>query len=143
MIDYMKTAIAEAKKTGKDVPVGAVLVMDGKIIAKAHNNKESDNDITSHAEILVIREAENIFNNWRLDGCELYVTLEPCPMCAWAILQSRISKVCFGSYDKKYGALLSNFEIKNLSEQKIEIYGGILEEECDEILKDFFGKIRQ
>ena len=95
MNDYMKMAIAEAQKSDGEIPVGAVLVKDGQVIAKAHNMREKENDITSHAEILVIRQAEKILNNWRLDGCELYVTLEPCPMCGWAILQSRISKVYF------------------------------------------------
>ena len=143
MLDYMNTAIEEAKKTATDVPVGAVLVKDGKIIAKAHNSKELDNDITSHAEILVIRKAESIFNNWRLDGCELYVTLEPCPMCGWAILQSRISKIYFGSYDTNYGAFSSKLNLQKFCNNEIEIYGGILEEECDNILKNFFNKIRQ
>ena len=106
-----------------------------------YKRQELDNDVTSHAEILAIRQGEKFFNNWRLDGCELYVTLEPCPMCGWAILQSRISKVYYGSYDTKYGAF-STLELHKKSEFKPQIYGGILEKECDEVLKTFFEKIR-
>lgn len=139
---YMQLAIEEAEKTGIDIPVGAIVVKDGKVIAKAHNTKEKDNDITSHAEILAIRQAENVLENWRLDGCEMYVTLEPCPMCGWAILQSRISKLYFGSYDNNYGAFSSKYDLREFSNYKREIYGGIMEEECDTILKKFFNKIR-
>lgn len=141
MNKFMQIAIKEALKTEADVPVGAVLVKNDEIIAKSHNTKELDNDVTSHAEILAIRQGEKFFNNWRLDGCELYVTLEPCPMCGWAILQSRISKVYYGSYDTKYGAF-SALELHKKSEFKPQIYGGILEKECDEVLKTFFEKIR-
>lgn len=141
-MDFMKVAIEEAIKSDGDIPVGAVLVKDGEIISKAHNTREKDNDITSHAEILAIRQAEKVSENWRLDGCELYVTLEPCPMCGWAILQSRISKVYFGSYDVNYGAFSSKIDLRNISSFKPEVYGGILEEKCDKILKDFFEKIR-
>lgn len=139
---YMSKAIEVAKQTEKDVPVGAVIVKDGEIIAVARNEKELDNDVTSHAEILAIREAEQVLNNWRLEGCELYVTLEPCPMCAWAILQSRISAVYFGSYDRNYGALGSALDLVKVANSKMKVYGGIQEAECDKILSDFFGKIR-
>lgn len=138
----MQLAIDEAMKSEKDIPVGAVIVKGGKVIACAHNTKEKDNDITSHAEILAIRKAEKLLNNWRLDGCELYITLEPCPMCGWAIFQSRISKVYFGSYDCEYGAFSSKSDLRKISPIKPEIYGGIMEDECDEILKTFFGKLR-
>ena len=141
MYNYMHTAIEEAKKSGKDVPVGAVVVKDGKIISVAHNLREQDNDITAHAEILAIRQAERTVANWRLDGCELYVTLEPCPMCGWAILQSRISKVYFGSYDLNYGTF-SKCGLDKICKTDIEIHGGICEEECDMLLKDFFTDIR-
>lgn len=139
---FMEKAIETALQTQNDVPVGAVIVKDGEIIAFAHNEKEVDNDVTSHAEILAIRKAEKVLGNWRLDGCELYVTLEPCPMCAWAILQSRVSKVYFGSYDLNYGAFGSALDLNKFSTSKIKIFGGIKEAECDKILKDFFGKIR-
>ncbi len=141
-MNYMNLAIEEAQKSGADIPVGAVVVKDGKIIAKAHNTKEIDNDITSHAEILAIRQAEKSIGNWRLDGCELYVTLEPCPMCGWAILQSRISKVYFGSYDTSYGAFFSSVDLRKISKSCIEVYGGILEEQCDKLIGDFFRAIR-
>ena len=142
-MDYMKSAIEEALKSEGDIPVGAVIVKDGKIVSVAHNTREKDNDITSHAEILAIRQAERITDNWRLDGCELYVTLEPCPMCGWAILQSRISKVYFGSYDVNYGAFSSRIDLRKLTSSKTEVYGGIEEIQCDKILNDFFCKIRK
>lgn len=142
MNDFMKLAIEEAKKTSSDIPVGAVVVQNDKIIAIAHNEREKDNDISSHAEILAIRQAEKVLNNWRLDGCELYVTLEPCPMCGWAILQSRIKSVYFGSYDTNYGAFTSKIDLRHISTSKPNVYGGIMEEECDELLTSFFKKIR-
>lgn len=142
MNDFMKLAIEEAKKTSSNIPVGAVVVQNGKILAIAHNEREKDNDISSHAEILAIRQAEKVLNNWRLDGCELYVTLEPCPMCGWAILQSRIKSVYFGSYDTNYGAFTSKIDLRHISTSKPNVYGGIMEEECDELLTSFFKKIR-
>ena len=142
MNDFMKLAIEEAKKTSSDIPVGAVVVQNGKILAIAHNEREKDNDISSHAEILAIRQAEKVLSNWRLDGCELYVTLEPCPMCGWAILQSRIKSVYFGSYDTNYGAFTSKIDLRHISTSKPNVYGGIMEEECDELLTSFFKKIR-
>lgn len=142
MNDFMKLAIEEAKKTFSDIPVGAVVVQNGRILAIAHNEREKDNDISSHAEILAIRQAEKVLNNWRLDGCELYVTLEPCPMCGWAILQSRIKSVYFGSYDTNYGAFTSKIDLRHISTSKPNVYGGIMEEECDELLTSFFKKIR-
>ena len=138
----MQIAIEEAKKTVNDVPVGAILVKDGKIIAKAYNTKQIDNDITSHAEILVLRKASKILNNWRLEECDLYVTLEPCPMCGWAILQSRINNLYFGSYDSEFGAFSSKVDLRNISNSKTKIYGGIYEKECDALLKEFFSQIR-
>lgn len=139
----MSIAIEEAKKSDGDIPVGAVIVKSGEIIAKAHNTREKDNDVTSHAEILAIRKAGKIFKNWRLDDCELYVTLEPCPMCGWAILQSRIKSVYFGSYDHNYGSFSSKIDLRKLSTSNINIYGGIKEEECDNLLKDFFITLRK
>ncbi len=138
---FMKLAIEEAKKSGTEVPVGAVIVQNGEIIAISHNEKEQKQDATLHAEIVAIKEASEKLKNWRLEGCELYVTLEPCPMCAWAIIQARMSKVYFGSYDMLYGALGSKIDLRDLC-NNVEVKGGILEQECNEILKDFFGKIR-
>ena len=142
MPDFMEYAIEEAKKTVKDIPVGAIIVRDGEILAQAHNSKEQDNDITSHAEILALRKASKKLRNWRLEDCDMYVTLEPCPMCGWAILQSRIKNLYFGSYDKQYGAFSSSINLRNISSHKTNIYGGISENICDVLLKKFFNNIR-
>ena len=139
----MELAIKEALNSGADIPVGAVITKDGKIISSACNNKEKTSDVTGHAEIIAIREAEKVLNNWRLDGCELYVTLEPCPMCAWAIIQSRIKSVYFGSYDTNYGALGSKTDLRKLTNCDLKVYGGIMEEECDKLLKNYFLNIRK
>lgn len=138
----MKFAVEEALKSGEDIPIGAVVVKDGKIIACAHNERELKNDVSAHAEIVALRKAQKILGNWRLDGCELYVTLEPCPMCAWAILQSRLKSVYFGSYDRNYGAFGSKLNLSCISNHSVKIYGGIMEEQCDKILNDYFKKIR-
>ena len=139
----MSISINEAKKSGRDVPVGAVVVKNGNVIATAHNERELDNDVTSHAEILAIRKAEQVLGNWRLDDCNLYVTLEPCPMCGWAILQSRIKNVYFGSYDTNYGAFFSKVDLRKFSTFTPNVYGGIMEKECDELLNSFFTDLRK
>lgn len=141
-MDYMDLAIQSALKSDGDIPVGAVVVKDDKVIASACNEKEKNNDITSHAEILAVRMAEKALGNWRLDGCELYVTLEPCPMCGWAIIQSRIKSVYFGSYDLNYGSFSSKFDLRNIANSKLNVYGGIKEDECNKILSDFFARLR-
>lgn len=138
MQNFMQEAINVAKESGADVPVGALIIKDGKILASACNEREKTNDISAHAEILAIRRAESALNNWRLDDCELYVTLEPCPMCAWAILQSRIKTVYFGSYDTQYGALGSVLDLRKLANSNLKVYGGILEEECNNVLECFW-----
>ena len=138
----MNSAIEQEKLCKIDVPVGCVIKKDGIIIAFAHNMREEKQDITAHAEILTIKQAQKRLNTSRLNGCELYVTLEPCPMCAWAILQSGIDAVYFGSYNSQYGALISNTQLVDLAHSKIKIYGGIEEEICDKILSEFFKKIR-
>lgn len=137
----LSLALEEAEKARKkgEVPVGAVIVKDGEVIAKAHNLKESLNDPTAHAEILAIREACNKLNNWRLHGCEMYVTLEPCPMCAGAILQSRLSKVYIGTFDDTTGAagsivnILQNHNLNHFLEVNWEN-----DENCSKILTKFF-----
>lgn len=139
----MSISINEAKKSGRDVPVGAVVVKNGDVIATAHNERELNNDVTSHAEILAIRKAEQVLGNWRLDDCDLYVTLEPCPMCGWAILQSRIKNVYFGSYDTNYGAFFSKVDLRKFSTFTPNVYGGIMEKECDELLNSFFTDLRK
>lgn len=144
---FMKEALKEAKKAyGKlEVPVGAVIVKDGKIIARAHNIKEEKKDTTKHAEILAISKASKKLDSWRLTDCEMYVTLEPCSMCAGALIQSRIKKVCIGTMDEKTGACGS---VLNLLEDytfnhKVQIETGILQEECEELLKQFFKELRK
>ncbi len=141
-IKYMKLALEQAKKAFvcDEVPIGAVIVKNDKIIAKAYNKREMKQISTSHAEILCIEKACKKVGSWRLEGCTLYVTLEPCPMCAGAIMQSRIEKVVFGAYDPKGGSYGSNYnlnEIKGLNHYP-KIVEGVLQEESSEILKKFF-----
>ncbi len=145
--EFMKEALKEAKKAYKkwEVPVGAVIVKDGEIIAKAYNQKETKFDTTKHAEILAIQKASKKLNSWRLLDCEMYVTLEPCSMCAGAIINSRIEKIYIGTTDEKTGAVGS---VLNLLEDykfnhKVEVERGILKEECEEILKCFFRDLRK
>ncbi len=137
-IFFMKKALEEAKKSDLDVPVGAVLIQNNQILASFHNEKELRKDISAHAEILCLRKASILLNNWRLKGCILYVTLEPCPMCASAIINSQISKVVFGSFDLLYGALGSKMNLADTYNSKIKIKGGILQNECDKLLEDFW-----
>lgn len=140
----MKRAIEIAKLAGSEIPVGAIIVKDGEVIASAYNRKEELNDVTAHAEILAIREASKKLERWRLDDCEMYVTLEPCPMCSWAIIQSGIKTLYFGAYNPEYGILLSNPQYlpPPLANSKIKVYGGIEEDKCNKILEEFFKKIR-
>lgn len=139
---FMDLAVQLAKSVKGEIAVGAVVVKDGEVIASAFNSKEKDFDVTSHAEIIAIREAEKKLGRWRLDDCDLYVTLEPCPMCAWAIINSRIKNVYFGSYDVNYGALGSKIDLRKLANSKLNVYGGIMEAECDKILKECFKELR-
>lgn len=144
---FMKEALKEAKKAYNklEVPVGAVIVKDGKIIARAHNIKEEKKDTTKHAEILAISKASKKLNSWRLTDCEMYVTLEPCSMCAGALIQSRIRKIYIGTMDEKTGACGS---VLNLLEDytfnhKVEIETNLLQEECETLLKQFFKELRK
>jgi len=139
---FMGIALEEASKSGSDVPVGAVLLCNNEIIAKAHNKKELQNDATSHAEILVIQQASKEIENWRLDNTVLYVTLEPCPMCAAAILYSRIPEIYFGAYDVLYGAFDSALNMRDFIKFYPKITGGLMEKECSSLIKDFFKKKR-
>lgn len=143
---FMKAALKEAKKAYDklEVPVGAVIVKDRKIIARAHNLKETKNDTTKHAEILAIQKASKKLNSWRLIDCEMYVTLEPCSMCAGALINSRIKKVYIGASDQKTGAVGSVFNLLEdyTFNHHVEYESGILKDECEQILKDFFKDLR-
>ena len=139
---FMQKAIEIAGLSGKDMPIGAVIVKNGEIIATAHNEKEKNNDVTAHAEILAIRNAAQILNNWRFNDCDLYVKLEPCPMCLWAILQSRIKNLYFGAYDTILGGVSTLPQIPQITNSKTIIKGGIMETECKTILDNYFENIR-
>lgn len=136
--EFMNIAMSEAQIEKSEVPVGAIIVKDNKIIAKAHNLKEKNNDVTAHAEILVIKKAQEFLGSWRLDGCSLYVTLEPCPMCAGAILYSRVENVIFGASDSLYGAFGSKMDMRAIMNLKTNVTSGICEKECENIIKEFF-----
>lgn len=146
-IDYMKVALREATKAYKkgEVPVGAVIVYQDKIIAKAHNLREHKNSVFAHAEAIAIAKANKHFKCFHLEGCTLYITLEPCPMCAGAIVQSRISKVVYGAPETKGGCAGSFINLLDMKFQapKIELTKGILEEECASLMKAFFIEIRK
>ena len=145
--DYMKQALKQAEKAYKklEVPVGAVIVKDGKIIARAHNQKETRTDTTKHAEILAIQKASKKLESWRLIDCEMYVTLEPCSMCAGAMINSRIKKVYIGAMDEKTGAAGSVLNLFNdyTFNHKVEVENGVMKTECQEILKKFFKELRE
>ena len=138
----MKTALRLAWEafSKEEVPVGAIIVLNGQIIAQAFNQKEILQDPTAHAEILVIQEACRQLKSWHLDNASMYVTLEPCPMCSYAIIQARLKRLVFGAYDPKAGAAGSVVNIfkEKLFNHDVEVIGGILEEECGAVLKKFF-----
>lgn len=144
---YMKLAYKEALKARliDEVPIGCVIVKDNKVIARGYNKKESKNDVTSHAEINALRKACKKMNSWRLVDCTLYVTLEPCSMCAGAIYQSRIKRVVFGAYDLKQGALGGAFDLYkvNTLNHFPEIEGGVLKEECSSLISSYFKEKRK
>ena len=141
-IKYMKIALKEAQKAylEDEVPVGCVIVKDGKIIAKGHNKKEKNNNAILHAEIVTLNKAQKKLNDWHLNDCTMYVTLEPCLMCTGAIIQTRIKKVVYGCLDPKGGAIESVMkidEIKNLN-HSFESISKVLEKDCSNILKSYF-----
>ena len=145
--DFMRKAmnLAEKAKENDDVPVGAVVVKNGKIIGEGYNKRELEADPTAHAEVVAIRQAAEQLGNWHLDDCELYVTLEPCPMCAGAIINSRIKTVVFGAYDLKAGSASKESVVDLFAlpyNHTPEVYGGICEKECSQILTEFFKKRR-
>ena len=143
---FMNEALKEAKKAYKklEIPVGAIIVKDGKVIARAYNVKEEKNDTTKHAEIIAIQKASKKLESWRLNNCEMYVTLEPCAMCAGAIIQARLKKVYIGTMDEKTGAcgsvlnLLQDYKFNH----SVELEIGILKEESEKLLKEFFKELR-
>ena len=144
---FMNEALKQAQKAfnKNEVPVGAVIVKNNKIIARAYNLKETKNDTTKHAEIIAIQKASKKLEAWRLTDCEMYVTLEPCSMCAGAIIQARVKKIYIGTMDPKTGACGSVYNM--LKDYKfnhtVEIEYGILQKKCEKILKNFFKKLRR
>lgn len=142
---FMKCAIGRAKTAYRmgETPVGAVIVKDGKIIAGGRNKREKNKNALCHAELSAINSACKKLGGWRLCGCDLYVTLEPCPMCAGAIINSRIENVYFGAYDKKAGSFGSIADFNTIGyNHKPNVEGGVLEEECSALLSDFFKELR-
>ena len=142
---FILQALKEAEKSAKkgEVPVGAVVVSENKVLSRAHNDVIEKNDPTAHAEIMAIRKACLKRKNYRLSDCDLYVTLEPCPMCLGAAVNSRIKRLIFGAYDPKAGAVESTMKFPfDRMNHRVEIKGGVLAEECGKILKDFFKEKR-
>lgn len=144
---YMGLALEEAEKAAAlgEIPIGAVLVQEGEVISRAHNLREMNQDATAHAEVLVIREACAKLKRWRLSGCTLYVTVEPCPMCSGAIVNGRIDRVVYGCPDVKAGGAESIFNIitnPNLN-HCAEVTSGVLEEDCAQVMKTFFQRRRK
>lgn len=145
--DFMREALKEAAKAAaiNEVPIGAVIVRNNHIIGRGHNTRESQECVLGHAEINAIKEATKWVGDWRLTDCDIYVTIEPCPMCCGAIFQSRIRKIYFGAFDVKAGACGSKFNLFDLEglNHYAEVESGILEEACKTVLKDFFKKKRK
>lgn len=143
---YMELALKQAEKAAleNEVPIGAVIVHEDKVIASTYNQRKSTEKATAHAEILAIEEANKILGSWRLDTCTLYVTIEPCPMCAGAIIQSRMKRIVYGSKEPKFGAHTSQVNLFEVPfNHSVEVKAGILEEECSIIMKKFFQNLRK
>ena len=143
---FMELALEEAAQAAAlgEVPIGAVIVKEEKVIARAHNMREHWLDATAHAEVIAIREACEKLQNWRLSGCTLYVTLEPCPMCAGAIINARIDRLVFGAYDGKAGAVVSVQQMFSLPyNHRPRVTEGLLELPCAAVLQDFFQALRE
>ena len=143
---YMKEAIRQAKKAYAlmEVPIGCVIVYEGKIIARGYNRRNTDKNTLSHAELNAIRKASKKLGDWRLEGCTMYITLEPCQMCAGAIVQARVSRVVIGSMNPKAGcagSVLNLLEMEQFNHQ-VEVVQGVLEEECSQLMRDFFKELR-
>ena len=144
---YMAAALKQAKKAYElgEVPIGCVVVHDGKIIARGYNRRNTDKNTLSHAEITAINKASKVMGDWRLEGCELYVTLEPCQMCAGALVQSRIERVVIGCMSPKSGCAGSVLNLLQMEEfnHQVEIERGVLEDECSNLLTEFFVHLRE
>ncbi len=144
---FMKAAIHQARKAEKleEVPIGCVIVYEGKIIARGYNRRNTDKNTLAHAELLAIKKASKKLGDWRLEGCTLYVTLEPCQMCAGAIVQARIDKVVIGSMNPKAGCAGSVLNLLQISafNHQVELEKGVLEEECSTMLSSFFRNLRE
>ena len=143
---FMRAALAQAKKAAalEETPIGCVIVKDGRIIARGYNRRNTEGNTLAHAELTAIRKACKKTGDWRLEGCTMYVTLEPCQMCAGALVQSRIDEVVIGAYNPKAGcagSVLNLLQVPAFNHQ-VKITDGILEEECREILQQFFRKLR-
>ena len=144
---FMREALKEAQKAydQAEVPIGAVVVLNGEIIGRGHNLREKEQDATLHAEIKAIRQANQHLGSWRLEDCELFVTLEPCPMCSGAMILARMKKVVFGAFDPKAGTAgtFMNLLQDSRFNHQVEVEQGILEDECKEILQQFFKGLRE
>jgi tRNA(adenine34) deaminase len=145
-LEYMQLALEQARLAPArgEVPIGAVLVLDGQVLAQVHNFREVWQDPTAHAEVVAIREAATRLGTWRLTGTTLYVTVEPCSMCAGAIIQSRVSRLVFGARDPKAGACGSVFNLpdERRLNHRVEVIGGIMERESQELMQKFFKRLR-
>lgn len=141
---FMQEALIEAQKAfdQKDVPVGAIVVKDGVIIGRGHNTKEHDQSVIGHAEINAIQDAAQKLKTWRLDECAIYVTLEPCAMCAGAIMQSHIKTVYYGAKEPKYGAHVSTVHVFDSAPYPMDVFSGLQEKQAEHMLKTFFQTIR-
>ena len=143
--DWMRLALALAREAGEagEVPVGCVIVRDGQVVGRGRNRREEKRSTASHAEMEAIAQANEALGSWRLDGCEIYVTLEPCPMCAGAILNARISRVWYGARDAAMGACggVTNLYMEDFANRPA-LVGGILAQECRQVLSDFFSSLR-
>mgnify|MGYP000844255210 FL=1 len=145
-LTWMRLALEEARRAPEhgDVPIGAVVVRDGAVLARAHNRREVDGDATAHAELIAIREASRIIGHWRLEGATLYCTLEPCAMCAGAMVLARLPRLVYGTHDPKAGAGGSIMDLLNHPQlnHRVEVTGGVLAEECAKVIVDFFAGLR-
>lgn len=144
---YMREALKQAKKADKidEVPIGCVMVYEDRIIARAYNRRNTDKNTLAHAELLAIKKASKVLGDWRLEDCTMYITLEPCQMCAGAIVQARIKRVVVGSMNPKAGCAGSVLNLLQMNQfnHQVELETGVMEEECSRMLKEFFKRLRE